>query len=136
MVAVAPERSFQVFDVVLVVGIAVLVSYGVGMVWSSLRVGSVVWLFVREAQFAVAVVAFVVWTVQNRSGGPIEEVDDEATFPLPAPSRRVTAYRTLTGDSEVSIEDAPSADTHVFALGLALVSLSIGVELLHSISIG
>lgn len=123
-------RRFQAFDVVVVVTCAVLGSLVVGSIWSYVRVGAVTGTFVREALFVLSMIAFGLWAVRNRSGGRIEEVDDDGTVPVPSPTDRVTAYRRLTGDDGVTIEDALESDAYLFAVAVALFGLSIGVELL------
>lgn len=124
----APALRFRLFDLLVVVGVGVAATFPLGVIWSYVRIGTVVPVFVREAQFAVAVVALVVWTVRNRSGGPIEEVDDEGDVPLPAPSTRAALYRRLTG-ADATAEETLGADAHTLALAVALFGLSIGIEL-------
>lgn len=123
-------RWFQTFDVLVVVACGVLASVAVGAVWSYVRVGAVIGLFVREWLFVVSMLAFGLWAVRNRSGGRIDEVNDEGTVPVPPPDSRVAAYRRLTGDRGVTASDALETDAYLFAVAVALFGLSIGVELL------
>lgn len=109
-------------DLLLVVVPAVVVSLLAGAVWSYVRVGIVAPPFVREAQFLTAILVLAVWVIRNRSVDP-EEGEEE----YPSPS--LSLYGRLS-DDPVREGNGPGPDAYLLAVAIALIALSVGVELL------
>ena len=122
---------FLVFDVAVVVAVFMVASVAVGIIWSYLRIGFFAWPFVREAQFTIGLFVLVYWTIANRPGGRIRELqrNEKRTFGPPRPEHRVALYRRLIDRGSPDVEDVPGRDVHILAIGLSLLAVSVGVEL-------
>ena len=123
---------FSAFDVAVVVTVVVVASIVVGAAWSYLRIGFFAWPFVREAQFTIGLVVLVYWTIANRPGGRIRELQstEKRTFGVPNPEHRVALYGRLVGRGSPTVGDAPGRDVHILVIGLSLLVVSVGIELL------
>lgn len=124
-----PSRVLQATDMAVSVLFALSVSVAVGVAWSYVRTGAVIGPFVREGQFVIALVGFASWTVRNRSGGQIDEVESQRSLlvlPRSARSRLNPVLRTEPDDSAMLNDDA-----HLFASACAVGAASIGVEILR-----
>jgi hypothetical protein len=108
-------------DLLLVVVPATVASLLVGAVWSYARVGSVAWPFVREAQFLAAILVLAVWVIRNRS---VDPEGGEEEYPSPS----LFLYRRLS-DDPVTGRNGPPLDAYLLAVAIALIALSVGVEL-------
>lgn len=122
-------RAVAAADVVVSVLVALSVSAAIGVGWSYLRTGAVLGPFVREAQFVIALVGFASWTLRNRSGGQIDEVESQRSLlVLPRSARSRLNPVTRAEPSE----DAPlNDDAHLFASACAVGVASIGVEIIR-----
>lgn len=119
-------------DLLVVVGGAVVVVSAGGVLWSYLRVGSARPAYVREAQFLAGLAVLLAWTVRNRTdrrpGEVVEGADGTAaTGPQ---SWRFRAYNRLAGETTASVNDTVGTDAYLLAIGLVLLALSLGGELL------
>lgn len=123
---------FSAFDVAVVVTVVVVASIVVGAVWSYLRIGFFAWPFVREVQFVIGLVVLVYWTIANRPGGRIRELQsaEKRTFGVPKPEHRVALYGRLVDHGSPTVGDAPGRDVHLLVVGLSLLVVSVGIELL------
>lgn len=129
-----PRWPRRAVDLLVVVGAGVLVVSALGLGWSYLRTGAARPTYVREAQFLAGVVVLLAWTVRNRRGrAPGGRGQDTAgrARDREATPRRVAASRRLLGGSPAAGE-APGTDVSLLALGLALLALSLGGEVLAS----
>jgi hypothetical protein len=108
-------------DLLLVVVPAVVVSLLGGTIWSYARVGSVAPPFVREAQFLAAILVLAIWVIRNRS---VDPGGGEEEYPSPS----LSLYRRLS-DGPVADPNGPPLDAYLLAVAIALIALSVGVEL-------
>lgn len=123
------SRVLAATDVVVSVLVALSVSAAIGVGWSYLRTGAVLGPFVREAQFVVALVGFASWTLRNRSGGQIDEVESQRSLLVLSRSAR-SRLNPVTRD-DPSDEAPLNDDAHLFASACAVGVASIGVEFLR-----
>jgi hypothetical protein len=123
------SRVLAATDVVVSVLVALSVSAAIGVGWSYLRTGAVLGPFVREAQFVVALVGFASWTLRNRSGGQIDEVESQRSL-LVLPRSARSRLNPVTRD-DPSDEAPLNDDAHLFASACAVGVASIGVEFLR-----
>lgn len=106
----------------VVAGGAVLVTVA-GLAWSLLRVGALRPTYVREAQFIAGLGILAAWTLRNRRGRP-----DQGGAAGGHPAEPAGAG-SLGGGSGAP-GGASRLDPYLLGLGLLLLALSLGGELL------
>lgn len=126
------RRAYRAIDRLVVVGGALVAVSAGGVAWSYLRVGSVAPTYVREAQFVAGLLVLLAWTVRNRPGRRAGGGDRSrhGTTPSDPPSRRFEVYRRLAGGPPVRMRESPALDGYLLLLGVLLLVLSLGGEVL------
>lgn len=122
-------------DLLVVVGVASLVVTAAGLGWSRLRAGAVRPTYVREAQFVAGLLVLLAWTLRNWRGRP-------GGLGGPAGGTAGDGGSTPGAGSASGGSGRPGrhlgglpvgrlgTDAYLLALGLLLLGLSLGGEVL------